>query len=145
MLFITFSLFTACAMLPRVSFDAGKSPVALLQGKACQTTKVKTALQRGADANERDAQGYTALMLAARLGCRELIPLLIERGADVQAKEPKHGQTALHLAATRGDEAIVRALLDAEAQINAKDAGGMTALMLAAKGGSLNLSGFVAA
>jgi ankyrin repeat protein len=55
-----------------------------------------------------------------------LVRLLIERGADIEAKD-KDGQTVLHVAA-RGDYAITALLLEHGADVNATDVHGITPL-----------------
>ena len=56
-------------------------------------------LERGADANARDPEGRTALMLAAASEAvpAQAVEALIARGADVNAKDPA-GMTALSFA-----------------------------------------------
>ena len=73
-------------------------------------------LERGADANARDLEGRTALMLAA---ASEAIPAqaveaLIARGAEVNAKDPE-GMTALNFAKMRGDTPVTKLLMKAGA------------------------------
>ena len=73
-------------------------------------------LGRGADANARDEEGRTALMLAA---ASEAIPAqaveaLIAKGADVNAKTPT-GETALTYAKMRGDTVVTKLLVKAGA------------------------------
>ena len=73
-------------------------------------------LERGADANARDPEGRTALMLAA---ASEAIPAqaveaLIARGADVNAKDPA-GMTALTFARMRGETPVTKLLMKAGA------------------------------
>jgi ankyrin repeat protein len=78
---------------------------------------VKMLVDRGAEANARDSQGHTLLMLAAS---SDAIPIatvksLIERGADLNAKDPD-GRTALDFAKQRGSTAIVDLLIKAGAK-----------------------------
>jgi ankyrin repeat protein len=51
----------------------------------------------------------------------EIASLLIERGADVNAKEWEFGGTALHIAAGWGHEAMAKLLLAGGANINTID------------------------
>lgn len=77
---------------------------------------IKFLLDRGADANARDLEGRTLLMLAAssdRLPL-ESVQALLENGADVHARTPK-GETAYTLAALRGQTPILQALMKAGA------------------------------
>jgi ankyrin repeat protein len=88
-------------------------------------------LNAGADANEPDAGGYTALHKAAFWNRPEIAKLLIEHRADVNACTIG-GVTPLHEAAERGSVAVVRHLLAAGAKVSATDNEGRTPLNCAA-------------
>jgi len=90
-------------------------------------------LEDGGEFLERSVED-TALQLAARLGNIEIIQILLETGANVDAPPQRYGGTALQYAASRGDTEIVQLLLDAGAAVEA-ERGRMTALQGAAKGG----------
>src|SRR5690606_26441682 len=64
--------------------------------------------------------GETMLMLAARSGNSEAIKVLVEAGADVNARERLRGTTALMWAAEQRHPEAVRALLAAGADHAAK-------------------------
>jgi ankyrin repeat protein len=87
-------------------------------------------LDRGADVNLRDNAGNTALSLAAQLGDRQMVELLIERNANVNLENQKN--TALLVAANNGFKSIVELLLAKGADISATDARERTALHIAA-------------
>jgi hypothetical protein len=70
-------------------------------------------------------------LLAVCKGYEEIVTLLLDRGADINAKD-KDGVTALWLAVCKGYEEIVTLLLDRGADIKAKDRDGNTPLHLAA-------------
>jgi ankyrin repeat protein len=99
------------------------------------TAMVRLILERGADPNLKcdcswcnpwvGTRGCTALMSAARSGFREMISMLLNKGANVNEKS-EDGHTALMLT---GDAEITRALLNAGADVNARDNRGRTALM----------------
>jgi hypothetical protein len=55
------------------------------------------------DVNKKDADGFTPLMIAAGLGDREMVELLLEYEADVFITDSRMGMTALHKAAQNKD------------------------------------------
>lgn len=85
--------------------------------------------------------GYAALHSASQNGHEEIVRLLIEHGADVNAtiidspslpyKEIKVGASPLHLAAWNGHEGICRILIEAGADVGAKNAVGATPEVIA--------------
>jgi ankyrin repeat protein/mono/diheme cytochrome c family protein len=98
--------------------------------------KVRVLLARGAAVNVRQAEGRTALVLAATVGNGlPTLRLLLEHGAD-PGIAAANGQTALMGVAVRGDVDAIRLLLDHKADVNAKNGAGETALMFAATNGS---------
>ncbi len=95
---------------------------------------VKAALARGADANEKDSDGVTALMRAASAGRGDIVAALIAAGADAAART-SGGVNALMMASLGGYADAVRSLLTAKVDPNVKDNQGRTALMAAASSG----------
>ena len=82
---------------------------------------IRQHLQGGVDINKPDlAFGMTPLSLAAAHDQAEAIRVLLENGADVNARHPD-GNTALHTAAFFGRLECVRRLLAAGAEINLKN------------------------
>jgi ankyrin repeat protein len=75
--------------------------------------------------------GQTALYLAALLGHIEVVKVLLNAKANVNAKN-REGRTALHQAAYEGRVEAVKVLLNAEAKVSAEDQHGNTALHEAA-------------
>ena len=63
---------------------------------------IEALLKAGADANEQLPLGETPLMIAARTGNVEAMKVLLDRGADVNAKETLRGTTPLMWAADEG-------------------------------------------
>jgi ankyrin repeat protein len=80
---------------------------------------VKRLLDAGADANERMGNSDTALMMAARTGNVATVQLLLDRGADVNAKETARGTTALMWAVAQRHPAAVQLLVDRGADVSA--------------------------
>jgi ankyrin repeat protein len=99
---------------------------------------VKVLLERGTDANVRNASGATPLHDAALKGQTEVARVLVEHGADVKAKNT-FGATPLHDAALGGNPGIVDLLLGKGAEVNARDDSGATPLYQAAAWGRLEV------
>ncbi|KAL8404479.1 hypothetical protein RB594_009368 [Gaeumannomyces avenae] len=78
--------------------------------------------------------GHTPLRWAAEEGCEAFTRLLIENGADIEAKD-SDGRTPLHLTAANRHEAVARLLVEAGADKEAKDRDGRTPLYWAARNG----------
>lgn len=84
-------------------------------------------IAKGANPNQRDGSGNSALMLAAQLGFAEGLALLIDRKAQVDLAN-NSGETPLIRAVQNRDIATVRTLLAAGANPNRADtASGLTA------------------
>ena len=80
----------------------------------------------------RNDKDESPLMMAALLGQKDLVELLIWRDADVN----KTGWTPLHYAASGGHADIAQLLLDHSAYIDAESPNGTTPLMMAAMYGT---------
>jgi uncharacterized protein len=98
--------------------------------------KTKALLAAGADANARNTEGATALMLAANAGNLEMVKALLAAGADVKATDAA-GWNALmkglyNADLDRGFPDVTQALIDAGADVESKIAYGIRPLMLAA-------------
>jgi hypothetical protein len=89
---------------------------------------VGTLLNQGLDANTADTDGNTILMIAARLGHRDLVSFLIGHKASVRRRSP-HGDTALMFASLKGHLEIAELLVRNGAEISH---GGWTPLHYAA-------------
>jgi ankyrin repeat protein len=77
---------------------------------------VNALLEHGADVNVTANDGGTALMLATSSGDREIVRVLLARGADVSGKFTESGKTALMLAREKGFAEIARMLEEAGAK-----------------------------
>jgi hypothetical protein len=85
--------------------------------------------------NKRDGNERTALIWAALRGHEAVVQLLLDKRADIEAKDKLFGRTALIWAAQGGHEAVVQLLLDKGADVEAKNKDGWTALIWAAQRG----------
>ncbi|KAF7586463.1 hypothetical protein BBP40_008823 [Aspergillus hancockii] len=74
--------------------------------------------------------GCTSLRWAAKNGHEELVPLMLDKGANTNAQDAD-GMNSLHLAASNGREPVVRLLLEREADIIAKTDAALVALWYA--------------
>jgi ankyrin repeat protein len=72
---------------------------------------VEALLHAGAGPNTVNANKTTALMMAASSGSPDTVKILLDHGADVNAKEGVHGQTALMFAAALNRAAVIKLLM----------------------------------
>jgi ankyrin repeat protein len=85
----------------------------------------------------RDDEGYTVLTVAAEHGQLGVMRLLVQRGANIDARD--WGRTALHYAADYGHEEVVAFLLEKGAQASTRDDNNVTPLMLASENGHVGV------
>jgi ankyrin repeat protein len=114
---------TACAAAPSL-------PLAIVAARNAVAT-VRQLLADGHEPDERDADGLTSLMWAARSGAVDAMAALLDGGADPNARDRRHGWTPLLHALHRRQIDAVRVLLERGADPNARtDA--LTPLLMAA-------------
>ncbi len=85
-----------------------------------------------------DLQDITPLHLAAETNSIDIARLLIDSGADIEAKD-NDGLTPMHWAAETNSLDLVRLLIDRGADIEAKDNDGLTPMHLAGETNSLDV------
>ena len=81
--------------------------------------------------------GETMLMTAARTGKVDAVRVLLARGADVHAKEPRRGQTAIMWAAAEGHVEVLEELIKAGADFRTPLDSGFSPLMFAVRQGRI--------
>lgn len=91
---------------------------------------VKLLLEKNADKDLKDKDGWTALLWAAWSGFPKVSEALIGAGADIAAAD-KRGNTALMIAALRGNASVVKLLIEKGADKTAKNTEGKTAADIA--------------
>lgn len=103
---------------------------------------VQLLLEHGADPNLINRNATTPLLLAmGRTVINvDLVRLLVEAGADVDAVDPNFGETCLAKATSRDSAAAVRLLLQAGADPHLKDRWGETPLCKAAEGNRIEIA-----
>src|SRR5262252_10573777 len=95
---------TACSAEPTL-------PLAIVAARNA-TDLVRALLLQNHDPNERDSNGVTPLMWAARRGSIEAMTILLDGGADPGVRDVVNGWTALFHAIHTGQTGAVRLLLD---------------------------------
>lgn len=119
---------------PNSPSPEGQVPLFLaLRDGAPQVAEVLLASTR-LDVDATNAVGETPLMMAALRGELAWVKRLVERGAQVN----RSGWTPLHYAASGPETSVLSYLLDRGAAIDAQAPNGSTALMMAARYGTLD-------
>jgi ankyrin repeat protein len=97
---------------------------------------VRSLLQSGADVNEAQGDGMTALHWAAETGNPAIAGMLVYAGANVEAGTRIGNYTPLHVASRNSHAEVVATLIDGGANVNAVTSNsGATPLHLAAASG----------
>jgi len=127
---------------PTVTDEEGV-PALMLATLFGDASAVELLLTRGADPNQADRAGVTALMWAVP-DVRK-VQLLIERGANVNARSSNLGRTPLLIAAGYpGTVDLLAMLLARGADLRVKDAGGLSALAMAMQSADVEVVRFLA-
>ena len=94
----------------------GGNTALLFAARAGDLASARLLVDAGADVNDTNAWGVSAVTMAAHSGYRELVAFLLEQGADPDADEA--GFAALHEAVMRRDAELAAILLDHGADPN---------------------------
>ncbi len=112
----------------------GRALIHYASGAGCLAV-VKALLELGTNPDLQNSGGHTPLYCVANECASEagpeLVRLLVQAGADVNACGGVTRATALHMAARRGHVEVARTLLDYGAAMEARDSKGDTALQRA--------------
>lgn len=148
---------------PNSTLLSGETPL-MMAARAGASEVVVQLLAHGADTERRGARGQTALMWAVAQRHVDVVEALLAHGVDVQARSdvwsqvmaapphgfPEHnrdiphgGNTALLFAARVGALASSRLLVAAGADVDDQNAWGVSATVLAAHSGDIDLVEFL--
>ena len=101
---------------------------------------VRKYLDLGANIEVKDYRGLTSLQIACARGHLDVVRLLLDRGANIEAAGGNTGQTSLIMASEDGILDVVKELLDRGANIEAaENRHGLNSLMMASWRGKLNV------
>lgn len=106
--------------------EPGKETTIISAASNGSVDRLKELLKDGADVNEADEEGRTALHWSAGYSEIECMKALIEAKCDINAVD-ENSNTALSYAAGYGNEEAVKLLLDNDADVSVKNAEGKTA------------------
>src|SRR6266487_5722964 len=110
-------------------------------------TIVELLLHLGADPNARDQWGHTPLYFVGNASHEahgaDVVRVLVQGGANVNAQERLKHCTPLHMAARRGNVLVAQALLDGGADLEARDTLGETPLRRAVNCGKVEMVAFL--
>uniref|UniRef100_A0A0X3P756 K Homology domain-containing protein n=1 Tax=Schistocephalus solidus TaxID=70667 RepID=A0A0X3P756_SCHSO len=96
-------------------------------------------LERGADKEHRDKKSYTPLHTAVYANQRQIVSLLLDYGADIEAQVERTKDTALSIACSHGRLEIAEELLNRGANKEHRNFSDYTPLSLAASGGFVDV------
>jgi len=99
-------------------------------------TAVKKLIAQGADVNDAEGDGMTALHWAAEHGDSAMAATLLKAHANVKAVTHIGSYTPLHIASKAGSASVVRELIKAGSDVNAATTDGAAPLHFAAASGN---------
>ena len=105
------------AVVFSVFVHAASAPVADAAMRGDKET-LRALLKQGADVNQPQGDGMTALHWAATGGSMDLVEALLYAGANVRATTRLGGYAPLHVASQAGHAPVIDALTKAGADVN---------------------------
>ncbi|OJJ97352.1 hypothetical protein ASPACDRAFT_10995, partial [Aspergillus aculeatus ATCC 16872] len=115
-----------------ITADNSTAPLLVELSQTGSRADIAHLLEKGHDIEVRHmSTRRTALLVASQNANAEVVELLLQRNARVDATD-KSGSTALHLAASRGHCNVLELLLPEFLDIDVRNSNGQTALWLAA-------------
>lgn len=108
---------------------------ALTAAAASSHTDAVRALVAAGASLQHDRKPWMALCMSALEGNLEVLQLLLQAGADVDAVDEEQGWTAAHIAAEMGHEACLAALVESGCKLELRDKAQHFPLHLAAREG----------
>ena len=131
--------FIAAGINPNARNEESGAPVLVSAAAHGNMEIVKALLTGGANVNERDRAGFTALLRALQSKEDEVADVLLaQQSLDLNA-QGSNGVTVLMSFAGRDRTDIVQSLLERKADVNLQDADGDTALHRAAQRGNVKI------
>jgi ankyrin repeat protein len=89
---------------------------------------IKKYIEQDGDLEAKNTYDATALMLASFYNRPEIVKILLEAGADIEATHNISGRTSLMIASWNNSLETIKILLDAGANKDVKDINGKTAI-----------------
>ena len=123
--------------------ESPEPPRSLQEAAACgNVEELKSLIAQGADVNGREdvLLLYTPLYHAAKNGHKEMVDLLLAKGAQVDVRRGFSGGTPLGYAAEEGHKEIAELLIAHGADVNARNSAGDTPLHYAAEIGRKDIA-----
>jgi ankyrin repeat protein len=91
------------------AIDNRKNTPLVLAAENGSIALVRAILERGGSPNSKNIEGYSPLHIAARIGNRDVVKLLVVAGAEIEAMSPKG--TPFHVAKNHGHDDVVALLI----------------------------------
>ncbi|MFH1422386.1 MAG: ankyrin repeat domain-containing protein [Planctomycetota bacterium] len=101
--------------------------------------QIINAVNNGSDVNQKDSDGWNALMQASFEKNYSIAEFLIDKGVDINAID-NNGITALMVAAGEKSREIVQLLIDSGADVNKQSKKGLTALIASVSNNYLTIA-----